>query len=449
MQTAAAVALMLCLLIGTACAEDAHSAGSERATAYAASSKVVRFGHQTYITYLDVDFKARVAALDHRTGKWEGPAVIGQGVDNHAGGALVVTRDGILHLVYGPHGNPMRYLHTLSPGDIHSWGEPQELGVRTTYPSLVATPEGALYLAYRGHDDPRSTDWLEWQLAFHTRTPGGAWSRGAVMADLPSTTETRRANYHHRLRRDARGRLHLAWTNILVAPGRVYYLWSGDNGKTWSDRPGGAALKLPVNNDGPAPVYTSKDANLMLTMAPDAAGLPHLLYGPEYGSSTVEHVVPGKDGQWRKLSGFHMPGKTIWLHQSNFDRQGRLHATFFAEDSGRWISNTAVAYEAVWQPGRVWVCRPIADLTRYGRGCYMPALSETNEELGCLFYSGRDLDIATDQKGLHGHVGTDVYYANLSQNWLQRIAPRPGPRRKITTEWTALPEPSAAAGIAE
>ena len=260
------------------------------------------------------------------------------------------------------------------------------------------------------------------------------------MADLPSTTDKARANYHHRLRQDVQGRLHLAWTNILVSPGRIYYLCSADGGKTWSDRPGGPSLPLPVSNQGPAPLYSSEHANLMLAMAPDAAGVPHILYGPEYGSSDVEHVAAdGADG-WRKLSGFRMSGKTVWLHQASFDRQGRLHATFFAEAPGKWLSNTAVVYQAVWEPRKGWQCRPIADMTRDDRGCFMPAISETNEEMECVFYSGRDLDVATNAKGVHGHVATDVYYANLTRNWLQQVAPKVGPRKTIADEWRRMEE---------
>lgn len=434
------LALAPCMAVASGSADPAGTAGCERATAYSASVKVIRAGHRTYVTYLDIAFQARVAALDHRTGEWEGPVVVGQGVDNHAGGALAVTPDGIVHLVYGSHGTPMLHAHTLSPGDIQRWSEPREVGVRTTYPSLVAEPDGTLHLAYRGHDDPGSADWLQWQIAFHTRPPGGDWERGVVLADLRSDGDRPRANYHHRLRRDRHGRLHLAWANILVAPGRIYYLCSADGGETWSARPGGPPIALPLDDEGPSPVYTGAEANLMLAMAPDAAGVPHLLHGPEYGSSVVEHVVPGGDGTWRRLDGFAMPGRTVWLHQASFDRRGRLHVTFFAESRGRWLSNTAVAYQAVWEPGRAWMARPIADLTKYDRGCYMPALSETNEEMECLFYSGRNLDVATNTRGVRGHVPTDVHYANLTQNWMQRIAPKRGPRRAITTAWTALPE---------
>ena len=135
-----------------------------------------------------------------------------------------------------------------------------------------------------------------------------------------------------------------------------------------------------------------------------------------------------------------MPDRTVWLHQANFDRRGRLHVTFFAEARGRWLSNTAVAYQAVWEPGKPWMARPIGDLTRINRGAFMPALSETNEEMECLFYTGRDLDVATNTRGVRGHVPTAIYYANLTGNWIQRIAPRRGPRQRITTEWTALPE---------
>jgi hypothetical protein len=437
---AALCVLLLALGLVAPMAADDSAAGCERATAYVASAKLARFGQTTFVTYLDVGFQVRVMALDHATGKWSGPAVVGQATDNHGGAALAITRDGVLHLAYGAHGTPMQYVHSLAPGDIGHWSKPEPIGVRTTYPSLIAAPDGTLSLAYRGHDDPQKKDWFEWLLTFHTRSPAGEWSRGTVLADLPSDTSEARANYHHRLLRDDRGRLHLAWANILVAPGKVYYLCSADGGRTWSPEPGCPTVPLPVTAAGPTPVYVSTEANLMLAMAVDAAGVPHLLYGPEYGSSGVCHAVPDGEGNWRKLEEFELPGKTVWLHQAVFDGRGRLHVTFFAEEKGNWISNTACVHEAVWEPGKPWRQRVVADFTKFRRGCYMPAIAEGGGKLECLFYSGRDLDRATDTAGVAGHVGTDVYYADLTDDWLQQIAPKIGPRQKIAAAWEPLPQ---------
>jgi hypothetical protein len=398
----------------------------------------VRFGGHTYVTYLEVGFRVRVMSLDHATGQWDGPVTVGQADDNHGGAALAVTPDGVLHLCFGPHGSPMRYVHSLAPGDIHHWSEPETLGVRATYPSLVAAPDGTLYLVYRGHDQPEATEWLQWQLAFHVRPPGGPWGRGLALADLPSETDQPRYNYHHRLSLDARGRLHLAWASICVAPGRIYYLCSDDGGRTWRQQTDGAAVALPATATGLRPVYVGREANLMLSMAADRDGTPHLLHSPEDGSDAVEHLVPDASGGWRRLDGFDLSGRTVWLHQTAFDARGRLHAAFFATQRGEWVGNSAAVHEALWAPGGGWRVRTIADPTRYDRGCYMPALAAAGGELECLFYSGRDLDRATNTGGVTAHIPTDVYYANLTEDWLQRIVPRPGPRRKLSGTWRLL-----------
>ncbi|NPV45862.1 MAG: hypothetical protein HPY69_02795 [Armatimonadetes bacterium] len=413
---------------------DAEAAGCERATAYVASTKLVRSRGRTYVTYLDVGFRVQVMALDHATGRWDGPVAVGQADDNHGGAALAVTPDGVLHLCFGPHGTPTRYVHSLAPGDIHRWSEPERVGVRTTYPSLVAAPDGALYLVYRGHDQPEATEWLQWQLTFHVRPPGGPWGRGVVLADMPSETDQPRANYHHRLLLDAHGRLHVAWASILVAPGRVHYLCSDNGGRTWRASPGGSPVTIPATNAAPPAVYVSREANLMVSLAVDREGVPHLLYGPEYGSGSVSHAVPRGVRGWWETDGFRLPDSTVWLHQAAFDTHGNLHVMLFSEQPGQWLGNTAILREAVWAPGGTWQLRTVADLTRYRRGCFMPALA-TGDHLECLFYSGRDLDRATTEAGVTGHVATDVYYADLTDNWMQRIAPRPGPRVAISTQW--------------
>jgi hypothetical protein len=97
-------------------------------------------------------------------------------LDNHGKPALVVDRQGYIHLVFGSHGGDPKYgpnpfgsffmgtkgkmTHIVSekPGDISAWRTVDNLPAFGTYNQWVKTANGDLYLFYR-HGSHRS-DWV-------------------------------------------------------------------------------------------------------------------------------------------------------------------------------------------------------------------------------------------------------------------------------------------------
>lgn len=97
-------------------------------------------------------------------------------LDNHGKPALVVDRQGYIHLVFGSHGgdpkygrNPlgeffmgtkgkMTHVVSVKPGDISAWRVVDNIPVHGTYNQWVKVPNGDLYLFYR-HGGHRS-DWV-------------------------------------------------------------------------------------------------------------------------------------------------------------------------------------------------------------------------------------------------------------------------------------------------
>ena len=143
----------------------------------------------TYVAYQGPHEDPYVAAYVHATRRWIGPFQAGVSpmgkspdqidraeLDNHGKPALVVDRQGYLHLVFGSHGgdpkhgrNPLgeffmgtkgRMTHAVSarPRDISSWRVLDNIPPFGTYHQWVKLPNGDLYLFYR-HGGHRS-DWV-------------------------------------------------------------------------------------------------------------------------------------------------------------------------------------------------------------------------------------------------------------------------------------------------
>jgi hypothetical protein len=143
----------------------------------------------TYVAYQGPHEDAYVAAYVHATSKWIGPVQAGVSpmgkspdqidpteLDNHGKPALVVDRQGYIHLVFGSHGgdpkhgpNPLgeffmgtkgRMTHVVSakPADISAWRTLDNLPAFGTYNQWVKLANGDLYLFYR-HGGHRS-DWV-------------------------------------------------------------------------------------------------------------------------------------------------------------------------------------------------------------------------------------------------------------------------------------------------
>lgn len=147
------------------------------------------FNSVTYVAYQGPHEDPYVAAYVHASGKWIGPVQAGVSLmgkspdqvdpgelDNHGKPALVVDRQGYVHVIFGSHGgdpkfgkNPLgeffmgtkgKMTHVVSakPGDISSWRTLDNLPANGTYSQWVKLANGDLYLFYR-HGGHRS-DWV-------------------------------------------------------------------------------------------------------------------------------------------------------------------------------------------------------------------------------------------------------------------------------------------------
>jgi hypothetical protein len=324
-KTALAVAAVFCgVLTGGLATEQRvllSTEGSGRATAYIESPKIITYGGKTHVGWLDTPtegFRARVSTFDHATETWSAPFDLGDAASNHGGPALTIDDEGYLHVLYYSHHDPFRYRRTVRPNDTSEWTEYEEVGYNLTYPALVCAADGTLIMTAR-----RSYDDRPWELEMWTKRPGEDWvyARSLLRSGHP--------NY-------AQFAASLAWSpdhQTLHLSARIYevpgddpmisittagYLASDDNGETWR-KSTGEKVELPATPatfDSFAHGRTSHNRVINVgSMAVDAEGVPHLVYGAKVGLSAQSYLVtPSAENGWKHvhLNSFLPPGFRDW-----------------------------------------------------------------------------------------------------------------------------------------
>jgi hypothetical protein len=222
------------------------SHGSTRATGYAEANKIVTIGDKTHVSWMDSikeGFRVRICTFDHKTGGWSKVWTIGEAYDNHGGPALAADHDGHLHVAYYPHHHPMRYRRSVRPNDASAWTDAEEIGRKTTYPTLVCDVNNTLYLTCRErHGDT-------WHVDLYKKTVGAK-----VWVGPHTILKSRNKGYAHfqeAIALDPDGQtLHLSCRIFEKAPHQqtVGYMVSRDGGQSWQKHTGDQ-LQLPVTAD--------------------------------------------------------------------------------------------------------------------------------------------------------------------------------------------------------
>jgi len=136
---------------------------------------------RTYVAYMDDEFDTRVVAYDHETGEWIGPIRVDdcRTRDGHNAPAILITRDGTIHLFYGCHNHPVKYARSARPEDISEWQTGREIGTKATYTYAVETNSGELLLFYRYGGAGRRSPLR----VHHSTDGGGTWDAGKTILD--------------------------------------------------------------------------------------------------------------------------------------------------------------------------------------------------------------------------------------------------------------------------
>lgn len=269
----------------------------------------------TYVAYQGPHEDPFVAAYVHATGKWIGPVQAGVSamgkspdqidpgeLDNHGKPALVVDRQGYIHLVFGSHGgdpkhgpNPLgeffmgtkgKMTHVVStkPGDISAWRVVDNLPPFGTYNQWVKLTNGDLYLFYR-HGGHRS-DWVYQKSVDDGRTFAAPVSvlKHKVSAESPTVNDSWYAWFD-------RGQGETITASYVYHPcanpkhnahrNNTYYMQLDARSGVWSNVQG-ERLSLPVTKES-ADKSTLIEATGTVrsthgTCHVDSAGRPHVVF---------------------------------------------------------------------------------------------------------------------------------------------------------------------------
>lgn len=222
--------------------------GSDRATAYNISSKIIRRRDRLFIGWLNApDVKGgpveiRLGICHGDSGRLLDSISLGQGVDNHCGPALILDHNERFHTLIGSHHGPFLYRWSDTPEAEDTWSAPEPVGASPSYPALAADGAGTLHLAYR-HKGER------WQLHYTRKRQGRPWEAPTVIAESPVPGYN---HFMHGLSMGPTGRLHLTFQfhysdteNAMDGKGRAAgYVSSDDGGDTWLHEDQSVALPL-------------------------------------------------------------------------------------------------------------------------------------------------------------------------------------------------------------
>ena len=153
--------------------------GSDRATGYNMSSKLIRRDDTLFVTWLDAPTElgqpaqAMLGVCEPQSGEMRSIIQLGEGVDNHCGAALALDSTGRLHAIVGAHSGDFLYRWSDTPSDAESWSASTPLGPSDTYPSLVVDAEGTLHLAHREAGE-------RWQLWYRRKRAGQPWENASA-----------------------------------------------------------------------------------------------------------------------------------------------------------------------------------------------------------------------------------------------------------------------------
>jgi len=120
----------------------------------------IYLNNRTYISYQGQPHRdAWITYYDHENETWQEPIFVGTNPlidvdidDGHGTPAMIIDDNGYIHLIYGSHMDKVGYFkHTKSdnPEDISTWTDQADIIADGTYPNLVKTSNGDIYLFYR------------------------------------------------------------------------------------------------------------------------------------------------------------------------------------------------------------------------------------------------------------------------------------------------------------
>lgn len=241
----------------------------------------------------------------------------------HHFSAMQIDGDGYLHMVFGHHNSPLKYLKSTYPYDASQWNLPAtsmtdaDEEKKVTYVRFIKLPSGNLLAMYRVGGSGVGYSRL---LAYDVKT-----QRWSVRHSPFVTDQGESSPYFWRPAVSKDGVIHLLWTWRLAEDAvssvtdrtsdgflnkDIAYAWSDDEGRTWK-RSDGSAYTMPIQRrpDGAhtaevvEPVGVREGFFNHYGSYVDNSGRPHFVYSrwenPDSKVSQQWHLYRDR-GSWHK-----------------------------------------------------------------------------------------------------------------------------------------------------
>jgi hypothetical protein len=241
--------------------------------------------HSSVVTYGDIQFAAfynddgKVVLAKRKLGSdmWETKTtdMVGDIKDAHKSISLGIDGDGVLHVSWNHHGNPLNYRVGVAPGSLEMKEVPMTAkeGNSVTYPEFHSMANGDLLFLFREGGSGRGNLVVNrYDLATHT------WKR--LSSNLINGEGKR--NAYWQLCTDANGTIHLSWvwreSSDVASNHDMSYARSTDGGLTW-EKSTGEKYTLPINlatAERAATIPQKHELINQTSMIADAEGHPYI-----------------------------------------------------------------------------------------------------------------------------------------------------------------------------
>jgi len=363
--------------------------GSDRATAYNMSNKIVRRGDDLIVGWLDGPaekegpVRIRVGICDGETGSLRTAIPLGEGIDNHCGPALTLDANDRVHALIGAHHGDFLHRFSDNPEDPNAWSDPEPIGPRHSYPAFCVDAEGTFHLAYRESGD-------RWQLHYTRKREGAEWETPTVIAQSPTKGYN---HFMHSLTIGPDGKLRITFQfhysetgiNLDCLTKAMACVISEDGGDHWTNE--GTPCVFPLTTDTSNCIYEcfdDPDANMRIgTHTVDKNGhiwlfasLPNpdrgvMWHQTEDGWQNIDlaQAIPALD-----LSG----GKSTAI---TYDTEDRVHLFVSTDPSGKalgWYDPSIELYHLVFSIDGQLVSHSQLTQTDPDRAHWLPATEHWN-----------------------------------------------------------------------
>lgn len=343
---------------------------------------ILSHGDAQFISFYDADGHVVLARRTLGSTDWDlrRTDLTGNIRDAHNAINIGLDGDGILHVAWDHHGNPLNYRRGAAPGSLELVGATMtgQVERQVTYPEFHRLPDGDLLFLYRDGASGRGNLAVN-RYDVQTRT----WSH--LHSKLIDGQNQR--NAYWQAATDANGRIHLSWvwreSGDVATNHDLCYARSADGGRTWTNS-AGQPYQLPITAKTAEYAVRIPQRHELInqtSMTADAQGRPYIAtYWRPEGTDVPQYFVVYHDGTaWRTsqvgkmTTPFRLGGggsKRLPLSRPQIlvdEREGRLraHVVFRAEERGNVASLATCEHlaEGEWS---------VRDLTLSSLGMWEP-----------------------------------------------------------------------------